>query len=423
MREKLLSLFVVLFCAFCITTLPGCSQTHKNEIQSPLSSDDCYRMDYVAVISEFENAGFSNIQTTILDDLVTGWITKDGSVESISIGNSSDFKKGTWFPKETIVNITYHTFPKKEPESTEPTSLPTQESSFLAQEHVNIFSTLTDEQFCTLTDAVAKSFYSFALSESEYQSLVADEEVMNCLTQIYNYAYKNYFELDPEYRSAFSHRQEVVSTLPSYDILKERFSLEHYLDSKSGEWVYSINSFTINPNDVVMYDGVIYIDAEGYLDKGVAIYWEEDGSMVKVGEIVDIAYDKEIDGTVYGYAINVEYYDDPYSSGWTDGGTLLTMNKQYTGKPIYYIAALDPNRVIAKESIDYNNSVNWKSLTQENLKPGIDVYIGITDTKSYIFTVVDVDPINDKITVRYPSGSVEAKSYSAMLELGFLYIK
>lgn len=420
MRKNTLSL-IFLFICILSAILTGCNQSRENEVKTPLSSTDCIRKDYSEVVSAFEKAGFSNIQMVALDDLITGWITKDGSVESVSMGDSSDFKKNAWFPKETLVTITYHTFPQKETGEDQSTTTPSQDNA--KSEQATIFSTLTDEQFSSLTEAVAKSFYTFTLSESEQQSLAADTKVMECLTQIYQYAYKNNFELDPEYKSAFSVRADVVKNIPSYELLKERFMIEYYRDSSIGQWICTINSYSVNPKDVVTYDGDLYIDAEGYLQKGVVLYWEEDGAMVKVGEIKDIAYDKEIDGTAYGYALNVEYYDDPYSSGWTDGQIILAMNKKFAGKPIYYVSVLDPNRSIAKQDIDYDNSVNWKLLTVDNLTSGIEVYYGISSTKSYIFTVESVDLAGDKLTVRYASGNIEVKSCSAMLALGYLYIK
>ena len=420
MRKNILLLMLLLI--FILSAiLVGCDQSHENEARTPLSSAECLYRNYEEVLSAFEKAGFTNIQMVVLDDLITGWITKDSSVESISIGDISYFQKNTWFPKEATITITYHTFPSKETEQDHSTGAPSQENNAPVQE--TIFSVLTDEQFSLLTEALAKSFYSFTLSESEHNLVADDTAVMKCLTQVYQYAYSNNFELDPEYKSAVSMRYDIVQNIPSYELLKERFIVEYYRDSSVGQWIFSVNSYSINPKDVVSYEGDLYIDAEGYLQKGVELYWKEDDALVKVGEIVDIAYDKEIDGTVYGYALNVKYYDDPYSSGWTDGQIILTMNKKLTGIPIYYVRALDPNRSIAKQDIDYDNSVIWKPLTADNIIPEIDVYCGINSTKSYIFTIVRVDPARDILEVRYANGSVEKKSYHAILESGYLYIK
>lgn len=44
------------------------------------------------------------------EDLVTGWITKDGEVYKVSIDGDSDFDEGDIFPEDAEVVVTYHTF-------------------------------------------------------------------------------------------------------------------------------------------------------------------------------------------------------------------------------------------------------------------------------------------------------------------------
>lgn len=145
--------------------------------------------------------------------------------------------------------------------------------------------------------------------------------------------------------------------------------------------------------------------------------------MSKVGEIKDIAYDTEINGTTYAYALNVEYYDDPDSSGWTDGESFLMTNKKLTGKPLYYIDPLDVNRKIQKETIDFSGNVSWKPLKKTTPKNGMEVYMGIGSAKTLMFTIVEVDKDLDMMLVEYPSGSIEYKSYSHMIDNDTLYVK
>ena len=288
-----------------------------------------------------------------------------------------------------------------------------------------IYSTLTDDQFLMLTDAMANTFYSFAISEDAYQQLAADPLVLDCLGQILSYAYDHCFELNPDYKNAFSTRYDLVSSHACYETLKQNFAIDVYRNSTTGTWEYIINSYSISPEDLLIHNEDLYLDAEGYLNKGVVLYWEENGSIVMVGEVVDIAYNAEIAGTVYGYAVNVEFYDDPSSSGWMDGEMLLAFNKRLTGKPIYYIDPLDENRCIKKEEIDYSNSFIWKPLHKNNAKEGTDVFLGseLTNSKSYLFTIVNIDEANDTMIVSYPSGSIENKSYSSMLSKNNLYIR
>ena len=290
-------------------------------------------------------------------------------------------------------------------------------------EELSDYQKLSDTQFSLLTEFVAKSFYSFTLEQADYEKLSNDSDVMDCLKKIYDYAYNNYFELDPKYKKAVSLRSEVVSNISNYQDLQSNFIIEHYRDAQQSKWIYTITSYSINPQDTTKVNDVLYVDAEGYLNPGVILYWKEDGNMVKVGEIEDIAYKKEINGVVYGYAIKINYYDDPYSSGWYDGEHMLTTNKKLSGKPLFYINALDANRRVAREEIDYSSGIKWKLLSKSNAKAGVNVYSGILNSKSFAFTIVSVDSQADTMLVKYANGNLEVKSYSAMLNLGYLYIK
>ena len=286
-----------------------------------------------------------------------------------------------------------------------------------------VYQELSDQQFALLTEMVVKSFYSFNLDEKDYQRVSNENTVMECLKKIYNYAYENSFEIEPDYKKAVASRAEVVKGISNYNDLEDRFMVEYYRDSKKGEWVYNISSYSINPKDMIKSDNKLYVDAEGYLNPGVKLYWIEDGEIIEVGEVEDIAYNKQINGTAYAYAVKVEFYDDPYSSGWTDGENMLTANKKLSGKPLYYINVLDVCRKVSKEEINYNSSFKWKALNKSNAKAGAEVYFGVSNVKSYIFTIKNVDKKADVMSVVYPSGSVEKKSYSAMLNSGNLYIK
>lgn len=80
------------------------------KIPIPVSSNKAKKMDYTDLVGKLEKAGFVNI-TTIPDcDLVTGWITKDGSVESMKIDYDEDFSQNDLFRPDVRIYITYHTF-------------------------------------------------------------------------------------------------------------------------------------------------------------------------------------------------------------------------------------------------------------------------------------------------------------------------
>ncbi len=76
----------------------------------PCSSKDAKNKDYQEIEAEFQEAGFQNIKTEAQYDLITGWITKDGSIESVSINGKTSFEEKEAFRPEVEVIITYHTF-------------------------------------------------------------------------------------------------------------------------------------------------------------------------------------------------------------------------------------------------------------------------------------------------------------------------
>lgn len=65
------------------------------------------------LVSTLEEAGFVNITTEADRDLITGWITKEGSVEEISIGGDTKFSQNASFRPDVEIVITYHAFKEK----------------------------------------------------------------------------------------------------------------------------------------------------------------------------------------------------------------------------------------------------------------------------------------------------------------------
>lgn len=84
---------------------------HKNrEITVPFSADSLKKKKYTDVYSDLDALGFANIVMTPKKDLVTGWVTKNGSVEKVTIGSDSAFPRNSKFKYDTKITIEYHTF-------------------------------------------------------------------------------------------------------------------------------------------------------------------------------------------------------------------------------------------------------------------------------------------------------------------------
>ncbi|MFC6040273.1 DUF4839 domain-containing protein [Paenisporosarcina macmurdoensis] len=110
----------VLLACIMVMTLVGCggeSNEHVGEAKTPSGSSVQEGSNYQDVIDNFEEQGFKNIKTKKLDDLITGWITKDGEVEEVSVGGDINYSPDEWVSADTEVIIKYHTFKIEDTES------------------------------------------------------------------------------------------------------------------------------------------------------------------------------------------------------------------------------------------------------------------------------------------------------------------
>ena len=107
----------------------------EDEAAVPASASDYKYDNYKEVEIDLKSAGFTNITTEILYDIVWGW-TDEGEVKSVSIDGRTNYNKGEVFKKDALIVITYHMpeedDPNKsvetEPEETESTVLKPEET-------------------------------------------------------------------------------------------------------------------------------------------------------------------------------------------------------------------------------------------------------------------------------------------------------
>lgn len=64
--------------------------------------------DYREITDMLEEAGFTNVDVEAVDDLITGIIQHQGSVESISVEGKRNFKKGDEFDADVHITVRYH---------------------------------------------------------------------------------------------------------------------------------------------------------------------------------------------------------------------------------------------------------------------------------------------------------------------------
>ena len=82
------------------------------EIYSPISSEDAEGKHYKDIVKEFEKAGFVNVKTKPIYDLVTGWLKSDGEVEEVIVDGDNDVTTYLVHRPDAEIIIKYHTFKK-----------------------------------------------------------------------------------------------------------------------------------------------------------------------------------------------------------------------------------------------------------------------------------------------------------------------
>jgi hypothetical protein len=89
----------------------ACDSVPEGEIRVPASAEEFEGENYKDVVTRFQMAGFTNISTEPIEDLITGWLVKDGEVEEVSINGKTSFGSSASFEPNATIIIRYHTLP------------------------------------------------------------------------------------------------------------------------------------------------------------------------------------------------------------------------------------------------------------------------------------------------------------------------
>lgn len=107
-------LFALCLSFIMVLSVTGCSsEGYEGKAKTPSGSSVQKGRDYQTVAEDFQQKGFINIRLEKLDDLITGWLTKEGEVESVSVDGDAGYSADKWYPADVEVVITYHSFPEK----------------------------------------------------------------------------------------------------------------------------------------------------------------------------------------------------------------------------------------------------------------------------------------------------------------------
>ena len=84
--------------------------TEEGKIIINFSMEDLVGQDYKEVNKKLQQQGFTNIKLETIDDLITGWLTKNGEVEEVTVNGRTDFKKTSYYLPNVEIIIKYHTY-------------------------------------------------------------------------------------------------------------------------------------------------------------------------------------------------------------------------------------------------------------------------------------------------------------------------
>lgn len=112
MKKSILSLLIILLC-FCVISCDS-ADNHPGQAKTPSGSSVMHGQNYNDVLKKFQEKGFTNIKLEKIEDLITGWLTKDGSVEKVTVGGDEKYSPDKWVDANIEVIIYYHTFPSKD---------------------------------------------------------------------------------------------------------------------------------------------------------------------------------------------------------------------------------------------------------------------------------------------------------------------
>lgn len=143
--KKILKLLLLILSAIIIY---GCGNSKDDNnpdlIKPPASASSLHKENYKDVVTKFEKSGFENIEVQKLEDLITGWLTKDGSVESVSIDGDTNYDSSKKYSKNSKILIVYHTFKNRENNTNNPTETSQSETSVSSSEITEETSNIPD---------------------------------------------------------------------------------------------------------------------------------------------------------------------------------------------------------------------------------------------------------------------------------------
>lgn len=185
------------------------------------------------------------------------------------------------------------------------------------------------DSYLLLLTSIGECYINNKLTAESLNKMQSNKIVTSLVQNILKYK-DNQGGLSPEFSESFTQFSKSNNELKDYpkvlDVLSFSFDLK-YSPQDSG--------WTLIPKEE-------YMDALGYLAKGIKLYINEDDNWVCCFEVLDLKYNCTIEENYYPMAVEVRDVETK-ETYWKDADAMLNMNRKLTGEPMYYIRFDDPN--------------------------------------------------------------------------------
>lgn len=131
--------------AAVVLSLAACSGGNAdaepdNRPAMPAAAGDLEGKQFADVVGELEEAGFANIETVALGNLITGWLHEEGEVDEIEVDGETEFEADQRFDPEVEIIVSYYSFPEDDDEvergpSAEPSTAPAPSEAVLTPDN------------------------------------------------------------------------------------------------------------------------------------------------------------------------------------------------------------------------------------------------------------------------------------------------
>lgn len=145
----------------------------ENEAMIPANASNWSLKNYKDVESAFKDAGFTNVLTVPLYDIVWGW-TEEGEIEKVSVNGKSEFKRGEIFPKDVEIVITYHLKERDKPAGENEAKIPYIASDWIERDYREVEKALKDAGFTNVSTEPIYDIPWYILKDGEVENVIVN---------------------------------------------------------------------------------------------------------------------------------------------------------------------------------------------------------------------------------------------------------